>query len=109
MDYDDLEAEVKATVTEDIKTNLIRSNASSYSTTAFNKKLENAKLEIYDPLFELKFRNSYTDYYELISTDNTNIGKNLIFKYNDTEYTVADFYKTASDLYAASIITEYFQ
>lgn len=108
-DYDDLEAEVKATVTEDIKTNLIRSNASSYSTTAFNKKLENAKLEIYDPLFELKFRNSYTDYYELISTDNTNIGKNLIFKYNDTEYTVADFYKTASDLYAASIITEYFQ
>lgn len=108
-EFDELEADVKATLTEEIKKNTIKANASSYASYAFYKKLEANTLEIYDPLFELKFRNSYTDYYELISTDNANIGKNIIFKYNDTEYTVEQFYKTASNIYASSIITDYFQ
>lgn len=108
-EYDELADDVKATLTEELKKNTIKSNASAYITNAFKKKLENNTLEIYDPLFELKFRNSYTDYYDLISTDNENIGKDLIFKYNDTKYTVDDFYKAASNNYASSIITDYFQ
>ncbi len=108
-EYEDLEEASKAEVVRKIKNNLIKSNSSSYITTAFKAALDNSDLEIYDPLFEYKFRNSYTDNYELIKANNENIGKNIIFKMNNTEYTVENFYDQASARYGASIVTEYFQ
>ena len=45
--------EVKAT----IKEKLIENKVSSYTTTIINDRIEAADIEIYDPLFELKFRN----------------------------------------------------
>lgn len=92
-----------------LKNNIIRANSSAYLTTAFKELLENSDIEIYDPVFEYRFRSNYTDEYDLIEKDNANIGKNLILKVNDTEYTVSEFYNTASSRLGASIITEYFQ
>lgn len=109
VEYEDLDEDTKAEVTELIQKNLIRANSSSYTSTAFKEIIENNNLEIYDPLYEYKFRNSYTDYYDLIDVDNENIGKNAIFKFNDKEFSVEDFYTKASSTYASTIITEYFQ
>ncbi len=108
-EYADLSETQKTEVTEKIKTNLIRANASSYTSTAFNQFIKNNSLEIYDPLFEYRFRNSYTNYYDLINKNNENVGKDLIFKLNDVEYSVYDFYAIASSRLASTVITEYFQ
>ena len=108
-EYSELDADTKAAIDTKIKNNLIDANGSSYINTVLNKAIENSDIEIYDPLFETKFRNSYTDYYELINDKNPNIGKNLIAKFNGKEYTVEQFYNAALSKYGASIITEYFQ
>lgn len=96
-------------IIDEIKNSLVKANYSSYLTKSFNKLLENADIEIYDPFFEYKFNYSYSDYYDLISLDNANIGKNLILKVNDVEFTVEDFYALATAKYGASIITNHFQ
>lgn len=109
VDYKDLDAQVKESVTEKIKTDIIKGNANSYVNTCFNEYIENADLEIYDPFFEYRFRNSYTNQYDLIEASNSNVGGNLIFKLNDYEYTVENFYNTALKENANSLIPEYFQ
>lgn len=108
-EFDELDDATRTEVERMIKNNLVKANSSSYITTAFKAALDNCSLEIYDPLFEYKFRNSYTDNYDLIDKDNENIGKNLIFKLNNTEFTVESFYDKASSRFGAGIVTEYFQ
>lgn len=108
-EFDELDEATRTEVERMIKNNLVKANSSSYITTAFKAALDNCSLEIYDPLFEYKFRNSYTDNYDLIDKDNENIGKNLIFKLNNTEFTVESFYDKASSRFGAGIVTEYFQ
>ncbi len=106
-DYEDLDE--NDSILTKVKNGLIKANYNGYKTVAYNKLLEDSTLEIYDPYFEYKFNYSYSDYYDLISTDNANINKNLIFKLNDTKFTVEEFYDLATAKYAASIITKYFQ
>ncbi len=111
-DYDELKTELSENdynkLIEKIKVDLLDDNAAGYVNTSFQKLLKNSKIEIYDPIFETKFNNSYTNYYDLISSDNQNIGKNLIFKVNDITYTVEDFYTLASSRLGTSIINNYF-
>lgn len=109
VDYEDLAEATKNELTNKIKNNIVSANASSYITTAFQEALEEASIEIYDPLFEYRFYNSYTDYYDLINTSNAYIGQDLIFKFNDETYSVEDFYTAATKRYGASVVTEYFQ
>lgn len=108
-EFNELSDDVKKYVEQEIKNHLIDANGSSYVAIAYNELIENSNMEIYDPLFETKFRNSYTDSYELIKNDNPNIGKNLIAKINDKEFTVNDFYNKALNKYGASVITSFFQ
>lgn len=108
-EFDELDEATRTEVERMIKNNLVKANSSSYITTAFKAALDNSSLEIYDPLFEYKFRNSYTDNYDLIDKDNENIDKNLIFKLNNTEFTIESFYDKASSRFGAGIVTEYFQ
>ncbi len=108
-EFEELDQTTKNALTNDIKVNLVQANSSSYVSTAFNEALEKNTIEIYDPSFEYHFRTSYTDYYDLISTKNENIGKDILFRFNDTLYKVEDFYTMASTRLGASIITEYFQ
>lgn len=111
-DFEDLKVELSEDkyneLINKIKVDLLDDNTSGYVTTSFQKLLKDAKIEIYDPIFETKFNNSYTNYYDLISSDNQNVGKNLIFKVNDITYTVEDFYALASARLGTSIINNYF-
>ena len=90
-----------------IQTKLIEDNISSYTTTVFKKLVKDSNLKIYDPVFETKFYNSYTDQYTLI--DKNDFNNKLIFKLNDYEFTVEDFYSIASAKLGLSIITDYFE
>lgn len=93
----------------------VDSSASTYQTTVtksriYERENNDAKEDnifIYDPVFEYRFENQYNDDYEYIEA--TDFNNNLIFKIDDYEYKVSDFYKDASNLYASSIITNYFE
>ena len=77
-----------------IKEKLIENKVAAYNTTIIEDRIEEAEIEIYDPLFEMKFESSYSDYYELIDRkafDNANIYK-LVYNGNTYTYSVADFY-----------------
>ena len=110
--YSDLTDEQKAKYDDLIKDNLVLANASSYATTNYNNIIRNIgkdNLEIYDPLFEYKFENSYSSYYE----PSGNFDNELLFKFtlNDNVYSykVDDFFKDAKNQYAATILNTYFQ
>lgn len=107
LKYDDLDEATKKAYVEKIQTKLIEENISTYATTVFKKLIKNSDLKIYDPIFETKFYNSYTDQYNLINKDDFN--NELILKLGDTEYKVTDFYNEASLEYGLNIITEYFE
>ncbi len=87
---------------------LILANGSSYKTTDYNKKLENAEIKIYDPYFEYKFEYAYSDYYELV-TEKVTKDSNVLFSVNGEDYLVDEFYADASKNYSTKILTEYFQ
>lgn len=106
-EFDDLED--NDPIITQIKNGIIKANYNGYKNTAYQELLEDSTLEIYDPYFEYKFNYANSDYYDLISADNANINKNLIFKLNDTEFTVEEFYDLATAKYAASIISKHFQ
>lgn len=108
-DFDELDESQKTEIITKVKNNLIDANGGSYINAALNKAIENSEIEIYDPFFETRFRNTYTDYYDLISVENQNIGKNLIAKINGKDYTVLDFYNAALSRFGATVVTEYFQ
>ena len=81
-------------VYDSIKEKLIENKVAAHTTTIIEDRINAADIEIYDPLFELKFETSYADFYELIDKkvfDNTNIYK-LVYKENTYTYSVADFY-----------------
>ena len=82
--------EVKA----EIKDQLIDNKVAAYSTTVLNDRIEAAQIEIYDPLFEIKFEGEYSDYYDLIDKNafnNDNIYK-LVYNENTYTYSVQDFF-----------------
>ena len=113
LDFDELETKLSEDKYNDLintlKIDLLDDNTPNYITTSFQKLLKDSKIEIYDPIFETKFNNSYTNYYNLIAADNQNVGKNLIFKVNEIDYSVEDFYTLASNRLGTSIINTYFQ
>lgn len=106
-DYNDLD-ENDPIITK-IKNGIVQANYNGYKNIAYNELLEDSTLEIYDPYFEYRFNYTNSDYYDLISVDNANINKNLIFKLNDSEFTVEDFYDLATAKYSASIVSKHFQ
>lgn len=113
VDFDDLNDSQKADIMSKVKNTLIQDNASSYESTSLAKALDKATdnktpLEIYDPLFEYKFNNSYADNYDLINKNNSNVNSNLIFSLNGVNYTVNDFYNQATKKYGAQIVNNYF-
>ena len=113
--YDNLTEAEKAKYTTLLKWDSIESNATSYETTEYKARVyknlnddnKDNDLRIYDPVFEYRYYNSYSDVYTLINKDNFN--SNLIFSYDGINYTVDDFYKDASLFYATEIFTNYFQ
>lgn len=109
-DYEDLTAEQKTNYNNLIKDNLVLANASSYSTTNLKniiRKLEN--FEIYDPLFEYKFENSYSDIYDASGNFNNNLEFKFTLDGKEYSYTVEEFYNDAKNTYAASILSTYFE
>ena len=115
--------QLKTTLSEEDYNNLITkikyytvdSSASTYQSTVTKSRIyerenndnKNDDIFIYDPVFEYRFESQYNDDYEYI--DAADFNNNLIFKIDDFEYKVSDFYKDASNLYASSIITNYFE
>nr|MCR5232099.1 hypothetical protein [Acholeplasmatales bacterium] len=101
-EYDDLSDDEKKLYNTIAKYNAIQSSASSYATTTYKSRLYNIKnnddknddLKIYDPIMEIKYYNSYSDLYDLITAEDFN--ENLIYSFNGFTYSVADFYKDAS-------------
>lgn len=111
VEYSELTNSQKEKYNDLIKDRLILANASSYITTNFQNILRNqiTDLEIYDPVFEFKFENSYPTIYE----PSGNFNNDLVFKFtlNNKEYTysVADFYNKAKKENASTILTTYFE
>lgn len=111
VEYADLSNTEKEKYNDLIKDKLVLANASGYVTTNFQNILRSQvkDLEIYDPVFEFKFENSYPTIYEPSGKFNND----LIFKFtlNDKEYTysVADFYNKAKTENAATILSTHFQ
>ena len=70
--------ETSANLYEYIKSKLIEAKASESlgETLVLNQIKYNSTIEIYDPVYENQFKNSYSDYYNLTS----NFDKNNIFK-----------------------------
>ena len=115
--------QLKTTLSEEDYNNLITkikyytvdASASTYQSTVTKSRIyerenndnKNDDIFIYDPVFEYRFESQYNDDYEYI--DAADFNNNLIFKIDDFEYKVSDFYKDASNLYASSIITNYFE
>lgn len=116
-EYEDLTDTEKETYDTIIKYNSIASNASGYVSTTYKKRIYNLMnnddtnddLKIYDPLFETKYNNSYSDLYKLIDRKDAEANSNVIYSYGDYKYTVDDFYKEASLTYGNSILSNYFQ
>ncbi len=108
-DYNDLTEAQKDKYLPKIKEALIDSNAKSYQATDYQKKLEDAKLKIYDPYFEYKFEYENASFYDHV-TEVTKPESNLIFEMEGSSaYTVDQFFVDASDSYASSILVDYFQ
>lgn len=114
--YEDLTDAEKTAYNTIIKYNAISNSASGYTSTTYNSRLykimnndsKDDDLKIYDPIFETKYYDSYSDIYTLI--DKNDVSKNnVIYSLNGYEYTVDDFYKEASKQYGTSILTNYFQ
>ncbi len=97
----------KEKYTKLIKEDILKDNAVGYASANKKELLKDAELEIYDPLFETKFYYSNSDDYERITSTVSNT-YSVIFKTNNYEYSVEDFYKEASNKYASDILTEYF-
>lgn len=90
-----------------IKEKLVETKVSAYTTTIIQDRIDAAEIEIYDPLFEMKFEASYADYYDLIDKkvfDNANIYK-LVYNENTYTYSVNDFY--AEQALASGVQTIY--
>ncbi len=107
LKWENLTDEQKNDYIEKLQINLIEDSISSYTSTAFKKLIKDSDLEIYDPIFEAKFYNVYTDEYSLI--DKSQFNENYIFKLNDEYFTVEDFYDLASKRLGTTIITDYFE
>lgn len=107
LEWKDLDATTEAKYEAIIRTKLIEDNISSYISTVYKKLVKNSDLKIYDPIFEAKFYNSYTDQYNLI--DKNDFKNDYIFSLNDTNYTVEDFYKLASVRLGLNIVNTYFE
>ncbi len=111
IEYSDLSDSEKEEYNDLIKDRLVLANASGYITDNFKNILKNqiTDLEIYDPVFEFKFENSYPTIYNPSGKFNND----LIFKFtlngNEYTYSVADFYNQAKNENAASILTTYFE
>lgn len=96
---------------EYIKELLVESKASESNgeTLVLNRIKYNSSIEIYDPVYENQFYNSYSDYYDLIKTKNFN--SNLIFKvsYTDDGFTHDDTSDDISYSESTYSVSEFFE
>ena len=114
-EYDELIDAQKTKYDTLLKWDAIENQASGYTSTNYksivyknlNDDDSTNDLRIYDPVFEYRYYNSYSDVYTLINKDD--FKSDLIYSYNGIDYTVDDFYKDASTTYATEILTNYFQ
>lgn len=107
-------AEAFETVKAEVRDDLIKTKISSYNSVVYGKRIKAADIEIYDPYFEFQFKNTYTDYYDLIAPSKFN--NDLIFKVTSenpnsknkktTEYTVQNFFEEQSKQSALEIVVE---
>ena len=104
VEYDDLTDAQKETYLPQLQRLIIESNGSNYFTTAFNKLVENTKIEIYDPFLEYKFEYSYATQYETVTTSNNE----YIYKIGESGLKVDDFYKMLVANYGQQVILDYF-
>ena len=107
-EFGDLTETEKATLTEEIKESILKTNASNYTSTNEQNIISEGKLKIYDPYFEYKYNYSNSDYYDLITTK-VSATSDVLFSYDGQDYTIAEFIDEASKKYAQSIITNYFK
>lgn len=112
VDWEDVKANDTAynEIKKEIRAQLLDTKIASYVATVLKERVKAADIEIYDPLFEYQFYNTYNDddYYSLI--DPSNFDNNNIFKivYNNitTNYSVADFYQTQSRESGLNIVVQ---
>ena len=107
LSWTDLDDEIKDKLILEMKEKLLEENASSYVSKNYKNLIEDADIEIYDPIFENKFESANEDEYDLLTKKIKETDEN-IFTVNDISYSVVDFYKDASKKYAATIIPERF-
>lgn len=98
------------TLKEYIKELLIESKASESNgeTLVLNRIKYNSSIEIYDPVYENQFYNSYSDYYEF--ANKKNFDNNLIFKvsYTDDNFTPSDTSDDVSYAESSYSVTDFF-
>lgn len=118
-EWKDLSDAKKAELTTKLKYKILTEKASSYTTTNFKSMVYNRSnnddssddIFIYDPVFEFKFYDSYTDDYTLIDDDsfsNDNIFSIKIDDNNTFNYSVRDFYNDATKEIGATTVYNYF-
>lgn len=111
LEYDDLSTVLGSTRYNElialIQRDLIETYGSNYSSTALNFVLRDSEIKIYDPIIEYNFKNSYSNYYELIQ--NSDFNSDLVATINGTDITVDQFYTTLSNANGASTVLSFFQ
>lgn len=94
-----------------LKTFIVETYGSSYSSTALKFLVRNltneGKLKIYDPVFEYNFENTYGDYYDLI--DKNEFNSELVATVNGVDIKVDDLYNTLKNRLGTSIVFNYFK
>ena len=108
VDYDKLSDADKTKYTALIKEDLVDGSKATYSSTNNIHLIKDSKIKIYDPVFEHKFKYSYTDYYDVLTT-NTTADSSTIFELGNGVYTVEEFFKEASKKYQSTIINDFFE
>lgn len=102
-DYETITAEEKNEVIDDI----LEGYASAFATTAINELLLNAKVTIYDPVYDTLFAQDNKNHTRLLGSDWKDEYKNYVAKVGETYITVADFYKKLESELGYSTAADY--
>lgn len=118
-EWKELSDDIKNSLKAKIKYQLLTTKASSYSSTLYKSMIYNRSnnddssddIFIYDPVFEYRFNETYTDDYKLIDKDSFNNDNIFSIKLDNNEtfnYSVKDFYNDASLELGSTTIYTYF-
>lgn len=111
VNYEALESTLGATKKDEIlaecRQNIIKKKASSYVTTLYDYRLNDADLVIYDPVFEAQYEKSYDDLYTLTTKSSTDTIFTCTSKGITTTLKVDDFYAEMEEFDGAADALEY--